>query len=82
MLDSAFFSSYPLVTDAHEIERLHIQAAFWRNDAAIALDRMGVPLGGRCLDVCCGPGGITDLLSERVGINGEVIGLDNDPPKN
>ena len=31
------------------------------------LDRIGVGPGWRCLDIGCGPGGITGLLSERVG---------------
>ncbi len=48
-------------------------------DAAIMLDRIGVGLGWRCLDVGCGPGGITDLLSVRVGPTGRVVGLDADP---
>jgi len=32
--------------------------------------------GWTCLDVGCGPGGITGLLSERVGPAGRVIGFD------
>jgi trans-aconitate methyltransferase len=27
----------------------------------------------------CGPLGVLDLLSDRVGIAGEVVGLDNEP---
>src|SRR5262249_53766433 len=44
----------------------------------IMLERIGVGLGWRCLDLCCGPRGITDLLSIRVGSTGRVIGLDAD----
>ncbi|KAL3839270.1 hypothetical protein ACJIZ3_023861 [Penstemon smallii] len=36
----------------------------------------GVKEGDTVLDVCCGSGDIAFLLSEKVGINGKVIGLD------
>jgi demethylphylloquinol methyltransferase len=34
------------------------------------------PLGGSCLDVCCGSGDLARLLAQRVGSTGQVIGLD------
>jgi SAM-dependent methyltransferase len=40
------------------------------------LDLIGVSEGGSCLDIGCGPGGITGLLSRRVGSQGRVVGLD------
>jgi SAM-dependent methyltransferase len=40
------------------------------------LDRFGPMQGWQCVDVGCGPGGITALLSARVGPAGRVIGLD------
>lgn len=43
------------------------------------LDLIGVAEGWSCLDVGCGPGGITDLLSRRVGRSGRVVGLDMNP---
>jgi ubiquinone/menaquinone biosynthesis C-methylase UbiE len=43
------------------------------------LDAIGVRPGWSCLDIGCGPGGITSLLSERVGASGRVVGLDRDP---
>ncbi|KAK4480824.1 hypothetical protein RD792_011675 [Penstemon davidsonii] len=36
----------------------------------------GVKEGDTVLDACCGSGDITFLLSEKVGFNGKVIGLD------
>jgi ubiquinone/menaquinone biosynthesis C-methylase UbiE len=42
------------------------------------LDRIGVAPGWRCVDLGCGPRGITDLLSTRVGPTGRVVGLDAD----
>ena len=70
---------YPIERRAGEIERLHLQGEAMALDAAIMLDRIGVGPGWRCLDVGCGPGGITDLLSARVGATGRVVGLDADP---
>jgi trans-aconitate methyltransferase len=69
---------YPIARRAGEIERLHVQAAAMAPDCAIMLDRIGVRAGWRCLDLGCGPGGITALLSERVGETGRVVGLDAD----
>ena len=34
------------------------------------------PWGGNCLDVCCGSGDLARLLAQRVGIDGQVVGLD------
>ncbi len=71
--------NYPLEPREGEEERLRIQAEAMRSDAAIMLDRVGVSEGWRCLDLGCGAGGITDLLSERAGESGSVVGLDSDP---
>lgn len=35
--------------------------------------------GDTCLDVCCGSGDLTILLSQKVGVSGEVFGLDFSP---
>jgi ubiquinone/menaquinone biosynthesis C-methylase UbiE len=34
--------------------------------------------GWTCVDIRCGPGGITDFLSPPVGSTGRVVGLDMD----
>jgi SAM-dependent methyltransferase len=70
--------TYPIERRAGEIERLHIQAAAMAPDCVVMLDRIGVNAGWRCLDLGCGPGGITALLSERVGPAGRVVGFDAD----
>jgi SAM-dependent methyltransferase len=70
--------NYPIERRAGEIERLHVQGAAMAPDCAIMLDKIGVAPGWRCLDIGCGPGGITGLMSERVGNTGKVIGLDSD----
>ena len=69
---------YPLERRPGEIERLHAQGDALIADTSIMLDRIGVAPGWRCLDLGCGPRGITDLLSTRVGPTGRVVGLDAD----
>jgi ubiquinone/menaquinone biosynthesis C-methylase UbiE len=69
---------YRLERRAGEIERLHAQGDAVIADAAIMLDRIGVAPGWRCVDLGCGPRGITDLLCARVGPAGRVVGLDRD----
>jgi ubiquinone/menaquinone biosynthesis C-methylase UbiE len=75
-MGEAFSGNYPIETREGEIERLHIQGATMAPDAAVMLDRIGVAPGWHCLDFGCGPRGITDLLSQRVGNTGRVVGLD------
>lgn len=70
---------YPIERRDGEIERLLLQADAIAPDAEIMLDRIGVGAGWHCLDLGCGPGGITALLSRRVGAAGGVVGLDSDP---
>lgn len=70
---------YILGADDSELARLLAQAELHRAEAAALLDRMSIGAGGRALDVGCGPLGVLDLLSERVGPAGEVVGLDSEP---
>jgi SAM-dependent methyltransferase len=70
---------YPIERREGEIERLHRQSAGMAPDCEIMLEKIGVGVGWRCLDLGCGPRGITPLLSARVGASGKVIGLDADP---
>jgi len=71
-------TQYPLERRAGEIERLHAQGDALVADTSIMLHRIGVAAGWRCLDLGCGPRGITDLLGKRVGPTGRVVGLDAD----
>jgi SAM-dependent methyltransferase len=71
-----FSGSYPLEHRSGEIERLLVQSQAMAPDTAAMLERFGPMAGWACLDIGCGPGGITDLLSGRVGPGGRVIGLD------
>jgi SAM-dependent methyltransferase len=70
---------YPIERREGEIERLHRQGAAIAPDCAIMLEKIGVGEGWRCLDLGCGPRGITPLLSARVGATGKVVGFDADP---
>jgi SAM-dependent methyltransferase len=70
--------NYPIERRAGEIERLRIQAEAMAENAAIMLERIGVAPGWRCLDLGCGPGGITGLLAAMVGPKGRVVGMDAD----
>ena len=72
---------YPLVTSPDEVARLRMQADLYRNDADQMLREIGVRPGWRCLDLCCGVGGITDVMNYHVGSTGEVVGLDFDQAK-
>jgi ubiquinone/menaquinone biosynthesis C-methylase UbiE len=73
---NTFSGNYPIEHRAGEIERLRVQSKAVEPDAVAMLERFGSMAGWVCLDIGCGPGGITDLLSTRVGPAGLVIGLD------
>lgn len=75
-MSDQFSGSYPIETRQGEIDRLHVQSAAMAADCERMLDSIGVAEGWACLDIGCGPGGITDLLSRRVGRSGRVVGLD------
>jgi len=47
--------------------------------AEVTLDRIGLQLGERGLDVGCGPGRIALLAGPRVGSVGEIVALDVQP---
>lgn len=70
---------YALGSDVPERERLGRQAAELRAYSADFLDRVGVQRGQSALDLGCGPLGVIDLLSDRVGPDGHVVGMDIEP---
>jgi SAM-dependent methyltransferase len=76
---SAPTGRYPIERRTGEIERLHVQGEALAADAEALLERIGVAPGWHCLDLGCGPRGITDLLARRAGAQGRVVGLDADP---
>ena len=50
-----------------------------RMEAELLFDRIGVHSGWHTLDLGCGTLGVLDVLAERVGPRGRVIGLDREP---
>lgn len=70
---------YSLGTDDAERARLLAQCALHRAEAEFLLDRVGLRAGGHALDLGCGPLGVLDLLRERVGPTGRVVGVDREP---
>lgn len=71
-------TDYSLGVDDAERARLLAQCAMHRAEAELLIDRIGLHPGGRALDVGCGPLGVLDLLAERVGRTGRVVGLDRE----
>ncbi len=74
-----FSGHYPIDARPGELERLHLQSAALAPETERMLDLIGVTEGWRCVDLGCGPGGILELLSRRVGANGHVFGVDMNP---
>jgi ubiquinone/menaquinone biosynthesis C-methylase UbiE len=61
-----------------EQQRLLAQASDFETQSTWLLDRIGVQQGWRAVDIGCGPIGILDLLSARVGKEGSVVGLERE----
>lgn len=78
-MTDTYTGHYPIERREGEIERLRIQAEAMAPFADSMLDIIGVSDGWSCLDIGCGPGGITTLMSKRCGPSGNVVGLDMDP---
>jgi SAM-dependent methyltransferase len=62
-----------------ELQRLIIQARGLESEANWLLDRIPIKPGWHAADLGCGPVGILDLLSERVGPRGAVVGIEREP---
>lgn len=71
---------YSLGVDDAERARLLAQCAMHRGEAELLFDRIGLRPGEHALDLGCGPLGVLDLLAERVGTGGRVVGLDRETP--
>jgi ubiquinone/menaquinone biosynthesis C-methylase UbiE len=69
---------YILGATLTEQQRLIAQAQGLEEYAAWLLDRIPVRPGFRAVDVGCGPIGIMNLLSERVGSHGTVVGVERE----
>jgi SAM-dependent methyltransferase len=67
---------YSLGSSPAERERLRRQSGELRDHSLLLLNQTGLTQGQRAIDVGCGPSGILDLLADRVGPTGHVVGLD------
>jgi SAM-dependent methyltransferase len=71
--------TYTLGTNPGERARLQRQADDLACHTLALLDHAGLGLGGRALELGCGPAGSIELLAERVGPSGTVTAVDIDP---
>lgn len=67
---------YLLGHSADEEERLRRLPRELAPDSSRFLDQLGIQPGDQAVDIGCGPHGILDLLSERVGPSGKVVGVE------
>lgn len=59
-----------------EQERLQRQAQELAHEARWLLDQIDLPAGAKVVEIGCGPQGCLDLLAERVGPTGSVVGVE------
>ena len=59
-----------------EQKRLQQQAEELAEESAQLLDRIGLAQGSRVVEIGCGPQGCLELLSNRVGPTGSVVGVE------
>src|SRR5215204_4154170 len=71
-------TDYLLAGQASELERLQLQSRVWEQSGRRLLADVGDGRGGRALDVGCGVLGWLRVLSEWVGPDGQVTGIDVD----
>jgi len=72
-------ATYVFGGNQNELERLLGQAEDLKPESTSLLDHVGIEKGWRVADIGCGPIGVLDLLSERVGPTGTVIGVEREP---
>lgn len=70
---------YLLGHSEQEERRLQRQALELAHESRWLLDELAVEPGARVLELGCGPQGILELLAERVGPTGTVVGLEKNP---
>ncbi len=68
--------AYLLGRSRVEEERLRKQVQELAGEAHWLLDQLDIRPGARAIDLGCGPQGVLDLLSARVGPSGTVLGLE------
>lgn len=63
----------------NELERLLRQAEDLKPESSWLLDQLAIAPGTKVADIGCGPIGVLDLLSDRVGPAGSVVGIEREP---
>jgi SAM-dependent methyltransferase len=76
MLNVVKQDQYLLGYKSSEQGRLQHQAQMLADEARWLFDRTALSAGARVVEVGCGPRGTLDLLSERVGPTGTVVGVE------
>jgi SAM-dependent methyltransferase len=76
---SARSADYVFGGDRNELDRLLAQAEDIKPETSWLLDAIGPAPGWHAADIGCGPIGILDLLAERVGSAGLVVGVEREP---
>ena len=69
-------TSYVLGDSDKETDRLNIQLVLFENETIRTLKLAGIKQGIRCLDIGCGLGQTSLLMSRLIGKSGNVVGLD------
>src|SRR5512132_427864 len=59
-----------------EQERLERQALELAHESSWLFDQIEILKGSQIVEIGCGPRGCLSILSERVGANGKVIGVE------
>ncbi|ADO71702.1 methyltransferase domain-containing protein [Stigmatella aurantiaca] len=67
---------YLLGHESAEDQRLIRQAQDLAGETSWLFDQLDIPVGARAIDLGCGPRGVLDQLSARVGPSGTVVGLE------
>lgn len=67
---------YVLGSSDDELERLRIQSELFEKPTIQTLNLAGIQQGMRCLDVGCGAGYTSLLMSQFIGRSGKVTGMD------
>jgi SAM-dependent methyltransferase len=70
---------YVLGATLTEQQRLIIQARELEASTRSLLERLPIKPGARAIDIGCGPIGILNLLSERIGPQGTAVGVEREP---
>ncbi len=67
---------YLLAGSDIELKRLAYQSMLFENETLTTLEHAGIKQGMKCLDLGCGLGDVSFMMSKLVGPKGSVVGLD------